>query len=730
MTGHHGPIARLLRDAAAVLVLAAASAGAWAAPALPAWLAPDEAVARAEPKVQPAPPQAATPVARANLEHALHVTVLAPAKALRLPDVESLPSSAPVQVGFARALGSLAHSEALSQALAWQAAPEGARVAALTITSVGASGLRAGIVVDALPEGAALRFYAPGSEPVFSASAAEVTDTLSRNAAAGDLGEDARTFWSPVVEGDTLAIELELPRDVPADAVRIAIPVLSHLVASPRDGFAKASSSCEIDAMCRQDAWSIESNAVARIIFTSAGSSFVCTGTLLADRDTASFIPYFLTANHCVSSQTIASSVQAYWFWRATACNSGVRGASQTTFGGGTLLYATTATDTAFMRLTAPPPAGVAYAGWIASAPTQGTAVTGIHNPAGELQKISSGNIASFWNCATSKPEEFSCTGSTPALASFLGVSWRSGITEGGSSGSGIFTDSGHYLVGQLFGGNGSCSAPGTDFYGRFDLAYSAALSQWLGTTSGSTGVTPAADFTDLWWNANESGWGLSLTQHAGALFGAWFVYDASGKSTWYVIPGGHWNTGTVFVGDVYATTGPDPTAANFDPTRVSRTKVGTATLRFSGTSQASFSYTVNGVSETRSLTRQPFGNGSAVTNGFGDLWWNASESGWGLSLSQQGNTLFGVWYTYSADGSPAWYVIPGGTWTASDTYTGTLLRTASSGGYFGRPFDPSGVVRTDVGHVTLRFLDANTALMTYSLDGVFGIKQITRQPF
>jgi Trypsin. len=506
--------------------------------------------------------------------------------------------------------------------------------------------------------------------------------------------------------------------------------VVSHLVASTRDGFAKASSSCELDAMCQQDAWSVESNAVARIVYTSAGSSFLCTGTLLADRDTSSFIPYFLTANHCVSSQTVASSLQAYWFWRATACNSGARGASQTTFGGGTLLYATSATDTAFMRLATQPPAGVAYAGWIATAPTQGTAVTGIHNPAGDLQKISSGSVASFWNCAASKPEEFSCTGASAAASSFLGISWRSGLTEAGSSGSAIFTDNGHYLVGQLYGGNGSCSAPGTDFYGRFDVAYNAALSQWLGTTSASTGVTPAADFTDLWWNANESGWGLSLTQHGGALFGAWFAYDATGKSTWYVIPGGRWNTSTLFVGDVYATTGPDPTAANFDPTRVLRTKVGTATLRFSGTAQASFSYTVNGVSESRSITRQPFGNGSAVSNAFGDLWWSASESGWGLSLHQQGSTLFGVWYTYAPDGSPVWFVLPGGTWTANDTYTGTLLRTASSGAYFGRTFDPSGVVRTQAGHVTLRFLDANTALMTYSLDGVFGIKQITRQPF
>jgi hypothetical protein len=34
------------------------------------------------------------------------------------------------------------------------------------------------------------------------------------------------------------------------------------------------------------------------------------------------------------------------------------------------------------------------------------------------------------------------------------------------------------------------------------------------------------------------------------------------------------------------------------------------------------------------------------------------------------------------------------------------------------------------VGHLTLRFLDSSNATMTYSVNGVFGLKQVTRQPF
>jgi len=44
-----------------------------------------------------------------------------------------------------------------------------------------------------------------------------------------------------------------------------------------------------------------------------------------------------------------------------------------------------------------------------------------------------------------------------------------------------------------------------------------------------------AVDYTDLWWNANESGWGVALTQDVGMIFAAWYTYDASGNPVWYV---------------------------------------------------------------------------------------------------------------------------------------------------------------------------------------------------
>jgi hypothetical protein len=107
-----------------------------------------------------------------------------------------------------------------------------------------------------------------------------------------------------------------------------------------------------------------------------------------------------------------------------------------------------------------------------------------------------------------------------------------------------------------------------------------------IGTASFTVGPAPAwlappINYTDIWWNPAESGWGLNVIQHgSGVIFATWFVYGADGKPTWYVMPDGQWNTANEYTGRVYRTTGPPPSAA-FDPSTVTRTQVGYATLTF-----------------------------------------------------------------------------------------------------------------------------------------------------
>ncbi|MGZ5104866.1 MAG: trypsin-like serine peptidase [Usitatibacter sp.] len=723
-------IRRILALAAAMLVAAVAHA--------------QQPAVTVEPEVQPQPLVAATPRERlADPARVYHVTLPQAALAVNKSAAAQPAMGVPLQVGFGRGVPELADAAAH---LDWQPAAGGARVAAFDVTSTGAASLRVGLRAVVLPAGSRVRFYAPGEGEVFESTAAEIDETVARNVKAGGESDDARTFWSPIVEGPTAVVEIEIPAGASVAEVAVAAPLVSHLVTSSGRNFAMpaakgTAASCELDVMC-YSAWSAESSAEARIVFTDSGSSYLCSGTLLADNVPATQVPFFLTANHCIATQASASSMQSYWFYRSTACNSGTRGASQTLTGGATLLYTSSATDTSLMRLNSQPPGGAVYAGWsVGSIPALGSSIAGIHHPSGDLQKISFGNIASYATCISTGSESFSCRPGSGSSATFFESNWTNGVTEPGSSGSGLFSNNGHYLIGQLYGGTASCGSPGSDFYGRFDIAYNAGLAPYLnGTASGpgstpspnpvAPAIVPAFNYSALWWNPEESGWGLSVTQHNASLFASWFVYNTDGNSRWVVMPGGTWTSPTTFVGDLYSTNGP-PYTAPFDAASVSTVHVGSATLRFSSADAGVIGYTVAGVQGTKTIARQSFGvPDSTPVASYADLWWNAAESGWGLSINQQYRTLFAVWYTYGAYGQPVWYVMPGGSWSGT-TYTGTLYRTtAAPAAFFGDAFDPSTVGATAVGSMSLAFGGASAATMTYTIDGVTGAKAITRQPF
>ncbi|HWI83304.1 trypsin-like peptidase domain-containing protein [Ramlibacter sp.] len=384
--------------------------------------------------------------------------------------------------------------------LAWRPTPAGGMVGAIAFESQPAQGLRLGVLVQRLPADAVLRFYAPASAATLEVPARDILGLIRRNEEAGDTTAAGRTYWSPQVEGARITMEVELPPGIGADAVALSVPRLSHLFASPLAPSAGEnlplalgqSSSCEVDVTCHP--YGAESNSVARMSYVGTdGGSYWCSGTLLNDR-VSSGTPWFLTANHCVSRQTVASTLETHWFLRSASCNSGVTDpANRVLRGGATLLYASSTTDTSFLRLAATPPAGVTYAAWSPDALALGSAVAGIHHPRGDLQKISFGSVAEFGDCRVTDPSgAFSCTQASPSSAAFVDVRNTSGITEGGSSGSALFRTIGaaRYVVGQLYGGNASCTnSGGSNFYGRFDVAYNAALHQWL---DGGASVTLA----------------------------------------------------------------------------------------------------------------------------------------------------------------------------------------------------------------------------------------------
>jgi uncharacterized delta-60 repeat protein len=254
---------------------------------------------------------------------------------------------------------------------------------------------------------------------------------------------------------------------------------------------------------------------------------------------------------------------------------------------------------------------------------------------------------------------------------------------------------------------------------------------------------TPAApNYEGLWWASpagSESGWGINFAHQGDVIFATWFTYDAHGNAWWLAITANRNADGT-FSGALYQTHGPAYNVT-FDPSQVVATQVGTATLSFTSASAGTFSYTVNGVTQSKAIVRQVFGtmpscvfgassNLASATN-YTDLWWNApggSESGWGINLMQEGTTIFGTWFTYNIDGSPLWLSVtaqPSGT----STFTGPLYFT-SGPAFSAVPFNPASVTATQVGTATFTFSDGNTGTFAYTVSGSSRSKPITRQVF
>lgn len=253
--------------------------------------------------------------------------------------------------------------------------------------------------------------------------------------------------------------------------------------------------------------------------------------------------------------------------------------------------------------------------------------------------------------------------------------------------------------------------------------------------------VSATENYTALWWNSSESGWGVNFNHQGTILFATLFTYDSGGAPLWLVMPAGRLQSGSTYSGELYRTTGPAFNAVPFTPiTDANLTQMGTMSVTFAGSDAATLTYTVNGISVTKSITRQVFGTRAAnctpttasrasLTN-YQDLWWNATESGWGVNVTHQDNTLFATLFTYDATGQGMWLVMPAGFRQADGSYLGDLYQTTGPA-FNANPFTPiTGANLTTVGTMRFRFTSGDSATLTYSVNGSQVTKSVTRQVF
>ena len=459
-----------------------------------------------------------------------------------------------------------------------------------------------------------LRNVAPETEMVFFGS--DAPGKLIGPVRVGDISDRSVTWWTPITDGETQTIEFFAPKAVGAQPVRLT--AASHVFTSAGSNFTKRTQdigeagSCNVDVRCSSlqgsPAFMNARNSVAQMVFNDASSVYLCTGTLMNDTVAATQVPWFFGANHCFDNdspplkstsqmQAVANTLNTLWFFEAQACHSTAVPPYVQLTGGAQFIYNHPLADVLFLRLNNAAPSGAFFAAWSANAMTTGSSVITIHHPEGDLKKVSEGSVIGF-----SHPDLDAGSTNVP----FSEVRYSSGTTEGGSSGAGLFSfDGSQYLLrGGLWGGSALCTNPnGSDNFSRLDQVYTALQPYLNPATTG-----PAYDFTDLWWNPNESGWGLNVIQHPNnIIFAIWYTYDAEGKMTWFHVPQGTWTDSMTYTGDLYAAAGPSFATPTFNSSLVKRRAVGTATLRFSGPGSGTWSYSVDGVSGTKTIERLAF---------------------------------------------------------------------------------------------------------------------------
>lgn len=231
-----------------------------------------------------------------------------------------------------------------------------------------------------------------------------------------------------------------------------------------------------------------------------------------------------------------------------------------------------------------------------------------------------------------------------------------------------------------------------------------------------------------LWWNPSESGWGMSVVQHGSMIFNTFYTYDQAGSPVWYVMSSCPL-ADTSCTGAIFQVTGGTPPTKPWNGSGKVVKNVGTGTLTFVDANTATFSYTINGVAGSKSIVKQMFANGTTPpVVDYTDLWWNPSESGWGVALTHQYGTMFATWYSYDSNGNAVWYVASNCT-VAGSACTGDLYQV-TGGSPLTSTWNGTNKVVSKVGQIEFIFTDANNMTMNYFINGVQGTKNITRQSF
>lgn len=237
------------------------------------------------------------------------------------------------------------------------------------------------------------------------------------------------------------------------------------------------------------------------------------------------------------------------------------------------------------------------------------------------------------------------------------------------------------------------------------------ALSAVRAVAAGSVGNALPSPQSGWWWNETEGGRGYAIEIRNGSLFMAGFLYENTGRATWFV-SSGIMTDNTHYQGSMSPYSGGQTLTGAFKPATAG-TSLGTVKLAFSSATRGSLTWP-NG--QTTLIQRFDIVSGGTnlAQTGFAPeagWWWNQTEPGRGFAIEVQGNSLFIAGFMYDEAGQPIWYVSTGNMVSPS-YYTGHWTSYAN-GQAMGQPFKPPIVINANAGLLTINFSDTRNATIT-----------------
>ena len=384
------------------------------------------------------------------------------------------------------------HQGNLLRNATWTTLPNGSQITSITLHSKEATRLRVAVRAI-LPEDARLRFFGSSQTHSFDIPVYLKEHFESRGADRIELdsSDSSGVIWSPIVDGDTLGIEIQVSSSRQIYETQLQVVLASHIydtavttgTRQQPPNVAHSEKSCPLVDVACKDLTGLPHRAVTKVSATDTqGRTYSCSGTVINTHRPEidnSLDPYVLTTYGCITTEGEADSAVFDFFYNHDTCNGSDVSSEHVRIqsSGAQLLTTDPSTNLSLLKLRSPLPQDAGLAGWSAD-------LVGLLNSDSEVISIahSDGMPQSY---VSGNPSGYGTYKINDQVVDSLNINLTEGVVLPGGFGGGVWVhdeDADQWrLIGALAGAPIGPACPMEEIkVGRFDYFFVNEAQQYL----------------------------------------------------------------------------------------------------------------------------------------------------------------------------------------------------------------------------------------------------------